>query len=152
MNARDKPAPLTLRDDAANVIATDVATHARLIARRLTRHMDQALEPLGLGAAQFALLSLIASADDEHLSALAARACLDPSTLTRNLEGLARQGWVEVTSREADRRRRAAWLTDTGARLLARAMPLWRQAQADLPAGLSGLVDGLCAGTQELPP
>lgn len=143
MNRSDKPTRFTLRDDAAEAFGADIAAKARLAARRLTRHLDQALEPAGLGAAQFGLLSLVASADDDHLSALAARAGLDPSTLTRNLEALARQGWVEVTSQGPDRRRRAAWLTETGARVLAAAIPRWRQAQDGLPPGLAALVEAL---------
>lgn len=150
MSRSDKPPRFTLRDDAAEAFATDLSALARLAARRLTRHLDRWLEPSGLGATQFGLLSLVAAADDDHLSALAAKAGLDPSTLTRNLEGLARQGLVEVTSSGPDRRRRAAWLTEAGARALALAIPLWRQAQADLPQGLAMLVPDLCGQTDDL--
>ncbi|MFV3128776.1 MarR family winged helix-turn-helix transcriptional regulator [Niveispirillum sp. KHB5.9] len=150
MSRPDKTTRFTLRTDAAEAFTTDIAAQARLAARRLTRHLDRALEPLGMGAAQFGLLCLVASADDDHLSALALRAGLDPSTLTRNLEGLARRGWVEVTDQGADRRRRAAWLTETGARVLATAIPLWRQAQGDLPPELAGLTAGLMTGTERL--
>ena len=71
---------------------------------------------------------------DESLGALAERAGLDLSSLSRALDWLARAGLVEVAASGADRRRRATWLTDEGVRRLAEAMPLWQQAQAELEA------------------
>ncbi|MBL8965190.1 MAG: MarR family transcriptional regulator, partial [Phycisphaerae bacterium] len=90
--------------------------------RRIGAVIDEALAPLGLGSQQFSLLCLIASADDDTFGALAERAGLNASTMTRNVDVLARAGWVEVAQHGSDRRRRAIWLTEAGARLLQAAL------------------------------
>lgn len=126
----------TLRRDAAAALQADSGWHARLAARRIGAVIDEALAPLGLGSQQFSLLCLIASADDDTFGALAERAGLNASTMTRNIDVLARAGWVEVAQHGSDRRRRAIWLTEAGARLLQAALPVWRRAEDGLQARL----------------
>lgn len=121
-----------LRTDAAEAAKDCAGWNARLAARRISAFLDERMAASGLSIAQFGLMALIASAQDDTLAALAARAGLDPSTLSRNLDGLARAGWVEIASVEADRRRRAVWLTESGARKLEQAMPVWRAAHGAL--------------------
>lgn len=122
----------TLRKDAGALLEACAGAQARLAARRITRVLDRALAPTGLGAAQLALLAQIAVAEDDRMAALAQRAGLDPSTLSRNLRRLEADGLVEIASVEADLRRRAVWLTESGARRLEAALPLWRAAQAEV--------------------
>lgn len=86
----------------------------------------------GLGLPQFGLLALIAAAEDDTLGALAERAGLEQSSLSRNLRLLERDGLIEIAIVEADQRRRAVWLTEAGARRLEAAMPRWQAAQAKL--------------------
>jgi DNA-binding MarR family transcriptional regulator len=123
-----------LVDDAREVAGTCPALAARETARRLTRHFDGKLRGTGLNHARFALMAQVAAATDDTIGALAARCGLDPSTLSRNLRGLERAGLVEIASVEADLRRRAVWLTETGARRLAAAIPAWRRAKGTLRA------------------
>jgi DNA-binding MarR family transcriptional regulator len=66
------------------------------------------------------------------LGALARRNGLEQSTLSRNLRTLEAEGLIEIAIAESDLRRRAVWLTETGARRLEAAIPLWRKAQAKL--------------------
>jgi DNA-binding MarR family transcriptional regulator len=91
----------------------------------------------GLGVAQIGLMARIAAAADDTLGALAQRTGLDQSTLSRNLRTLEGQGLVEIAIVETDLRRRTVWLTETGARRLEAAIPIWRQAQSRLSARLS---------------
>jgi DNA-binding MarR family transcriptional regulator len=105
-------------------------------ARQLTQFLDESLAPSGVGAAQFSLMCLIASAPDDTMGALAERAGLDQSTLSRNVDLLVKAGWVEVVTAETDRRRRAVWLTESGIRTLEGAMSRWRAAQAVIDAGI----------------
>lgn len=121
-----------LRSDATLVLRDCTAWHARLAARRLSAYLDSRLAPAGLSATQFGLMALLAAASDDTLGALSRRAGLDQSTLSRNMDVLARLGWVEITRAGRDRRKRAAWLTEAGAIRLAEAMPLWRAAQDEL--------------------
>jgi DNA-binding MarR family transcriptional regulator len=152
----DPPQPLPpLRSQAEAAFARCAAWNTRLAARRLTAFLEARLAPAGLSASQFGLMGLLAAARDDSLGALAERAGLDQSSLSRALEGLARAGWVEVASLGPDRRRRAAWLTETGARRLAEAMPLWQAAQEELdrllePALVARLADAT-AGLRDSP-
>ena len=102
----------------------------RQAARRVTLLHDEALRESGLSLAQLGLMALIATSADDRMAALAARAGLDPSTLSRNLRGLERDGLIEIVSVEKDLRRRAAWPTESGLRRLQAALPAWRATQA----------------------
>lgn len=122
----------TLRSDASSLVESCPAWNSRLAARRITQFLDRELAECGLTAAQLGLMAQIAAAADDTLGALARRTGLDQSTLSRNLRTLEREGLVEIATVEADLRRRAVWLTETGARRLEGAIPLWRKAQAKL--------------------
>jgi DNA-binding MarR family transcriptional regulator len=54
------------------------------------------------------------------------------------LKPLERRGLVEVTVEGSDKRSRRLALTDAGRDVLRRAMPIWRQAQAQNEALLNG--------------
>jgi len=142
----------TLVSDAAQMVATCPAIALRGAARRIGGFMDRALAPAGLSLAQAALMAHVAAASDDTIGALVRCTGLDQSTLSRNLRALERAGLVEIAMVEADLRRRAVWLTETGARRLERAMPLWRQASATL-GGLLGprVMPSLVIAAQALP-
>jgi DNA-binding MarR family transcriptional regulator len=143
--------PRTLRADARAAVEACAGWHGRLAARRITQFLDRALVGSGLGATQLGLLAQIAAADDDRLGALARRAGLEQSTLSRNLRTLEKDGLIEIARVEADQRRRAVWLTETGARRLEAALPAWRAAQARLGAALSpGLAQRLAAESEAL--
>src|SRR5689334_755740 len=135
----------TLRDDAAALLAACPACNARLAARHITALVERALPPGGLGVAQLNLMAQIAAASDDTLGALARRSGLDPSTLSRNLRTLERDGLIEIVAVETDLRRRAVWLTEKGARALEAAIPHWRAVQAKLARKFSGDLAGLLA-------
>lgn len=124
--------PKTLRQDAAALAAACAGVNSRLAARRITQFLDGRLAPHGLSVAQLGLMALIAAAEDDTLGALARRGGLDPSTLSRNLRTLEAAGLVEIVTAEKDLRRRAVWLTETGARRLEAALPVWRAANEAL--------------------
>ena len=118
--------------DARAVVERCAGLNARAAARRITAFLEQHMRETGLGIAQFGLLAQIAAARDDTVGALAERAGLDQSTLSRNLHALARAGLVEIAVVEKDLRRRAVWLTETGARRLEAAIPAWRRAHGRL--------------------
>lgn len=131
----------TLVNDARAALAQCAGVNVRLAERRITHFLEQHMGGAGLSLAQFGLLAHIAAAQEDTISALAARAGLDQSTLSRNLRGLEEAGLVEIVSTETDLRRRAVWLTETGARRLEGALARWRVAHA----ALSRLIDGALA-------
>jgi DNA-binding MarR family transcriptional regulator len=141
----------TLRSDAKALVETCAGWNSRLAARRISQFLDDALAASGLSAAQLGLMAQIAATDDDTLGALARRSGLEQSTLSRNLRTLEAEGLIEIAVVETDLRRRAVWLTETGARRLEAAVPLWRRAHADLAKVLAtDLARRLAKGTELL--
>jgi DNA-binding MarR family transcriptional regulator len=135
MSPRNQPPrqrPKSLVADARHLVATCAGWNSRLAARRISLFLDRELAETGFSAAQMGLLAEIASLADDTLGALARRTGLEQSTLSRNLRTLEAMGLIEITLVENDLRRRAVWLTETGARRLEAAIPVWRKAQAKL--------------------
>lgn len=126
---RKTPTGKTLVRDARAVVASCPGLTLRMAARLVSRFFDLHLLESGLNLAQFGLMALIAASTDDTIGALAERAGLEQSTLSRNLRQLERDGQIEIAMVETDQRRRAVWLTEKGARQLETAMPLWREAQ-----------------------
>jgi DNA-binding MarR family transcriptional regulator len=112
------------------------ARAARSVARKVISAYEAHLAPHDLSIAQFMLLLTIAGARDNSLAAIADEADIDPSTLTRNLQGLERIALVEVTASEEDLRKRSVWLTATGTRRLEAAIPSWETAQLEIEGQL----------------
>ncbi|HKP23174.1 MAG TPA: MarR family winged helix-turn-helix transcriptional regulator [Dongiaceae bacterium] len=141
----------TLRTDARALVESCAGWNSRLAARRISQFLDRELQETGLSAAQLGLMAQIAAAADDTIGALARSTGLEQSTLSRNLRTLEGQGLIEIAVVESDLRRRAVWLTETGARRLEAAIPLWRKAQSklakalspDLPRRLAGLAEQL---------
>lgn len=94
----------------------------------ITQLYDAFLQPSGLLVTQFKLLGALAAHGSLALSPLADLLALDPTTLARNLKPLERDGLVDIAVGE-DRRKRMVRLTERGQDALAKALPLWEEAQ-----------------------
>jgi DNA-binding MarR family transcriptional regulator len=126
----------------------------RRLARKVTQRYDEWLAPAGLRCTQFSLLGMLHSPDELSVSALADRADLDRTTLTRNLQLLADRQLVSIID-GPDARSRTALLTPLGRQAFARALPLWRRAQDEVNAklgadGVARLHDALRRSMQRL--
>jgi DNA-binding MarR family transcriptional regulator len=137
MPGEPKQSRKTLRTDARVLVETCAGWNSRLAARRITQFLDREMQGLGLSVAQLGLMAQIAVIADDTLGSLAQRSGLEQSTLSRNLRTLEAAGLIEIAVVESDLRRRAVWLTETGARRLEAAIPVWRQAHAKLAEHLS---------------
>jgi len=71
----------------------------------------------------------VAASGEERLSTLADGIALEPSSLSRVLDVMRRNGWVETLTDPDDERARLVRMTDAGNALYAQACPLWRKAQ-----------------------
>jgi DNA-binding MarR family transcriptional regulator len=102
----------------------------RRATRRVTQIYDAHMKPLGLRITQFAVLGNLTAAEDASASitVLARRLGLDRSTLGRNLRPLLKAGLVAMEGGR-DRRAHTLRLTDAGRAMLAKGVPLWREAQ-----------------------
>lgn len=129
---KPKQPPKRLRADAIALAEGCVGLGSRLVARRITQMLEREIAGAGLTLAQLGLMAQIAAASDDTIGALATKTGLDQSTLSRNLRALEAEGLVEIAIVESDLRRRAVWLTESGARRLEKAIPVWRAANAKL--------------------
>ncbi|RIK41292.1 MAG: MarR family transcriptional regulator [Chloroflexi bacterium] len=117
------------RDVYIRMGAICTCSNIRKAARVITQLYDEILHPSGLLATQALLLTAIAAHGSVALTPLAERMAMDRTTLARNLKPLERDGLVEIAT-GADRRTRVLRLTDRGQEALAKAIPLWEEAQA----------------------
>ncbi len=106
-----------------------VCTKLRQATRAITQHYDDAMADAGMRSTQFTVLAALAQAPRVPLSKLADVLVMDRTTLTRNLAPLVRDGLVEEHSAE-DRRVRSFALSAHGKKVLEKAMPGWKKAQA----------------------
>ena len=107
----------------------------RQLSRAVTRHYDAYVARTGLKNTQYSLLSHVVLLGPIQPVELARRMKLDASTLTRNLQPLVAQGWVEVGP-GGDGRSRIVAATDSGRAKRAEAQRAWKQAQLALNAQL----------------
>jgi len=134
MKLKRRDARKKLVTDAREVIDTCAGVTVRLAARQISRFLEERMQATELSLAQFGLMTHIAAATDDTISMLAERTGLEQSTLSRNLRALEKRGLIEIAIVEQDLRRRSVWLTETGARRLEAAMPVWKDAHAELSA------------------
>jgi len=119
-----------VRRDAAEVLRACIATRLRLAGRVITKAYDDALRPLGLKVTQMAMLAVAEGRGLIRQSEVGAELHLDDSTLSRNLERMRANGWLEEVSGD-DARVHSYRLTEAGRALLDKAIPAWRGAQGE---------------------
>ena len=107
-----------------------IAGRIRLVNRVITSLYDNALRPLGVKASQFNILVVAGKLGLARPAEVCAILRLDTSTLSRNVERMRTQGWLEVVPSE-DARTQPFRLTTQGKRLLEQAAPAWKQAQQE---------------------
>src|SRR5436305_6837724 len=118
--------------------------------RVLTQFYDEILAPSGLYVTQFTLLAALTEAAPATINRLAKILVMDRTTLTRNLEVLAKQRLVRIDEGE-DRRTRLVHLTQEGEQALRRAWPLWQEAQARIEHALGQeRLEGLLTDLREV--
>ncbi len=113
---------------ALEVASFCVCTNLRKASRAVTQLYDESLQPAGLRATQYALLVALSLASSTSITDLAQKMVMDRTTLTRNLTLLEHQGLVTIAP-GTDQRTRMVTLTNQGREALAKALPLWEQAQ-----------------------
>jgi DNA-binding MarR family transcriptional regulator len=119
-----------MKHDAAEVVGDCIATRLRMANRVITKVYDDALRPLGLTVTQMSMLAVAENRGFIRQSEVGAELRLDDSTLSRNLERMRANGWVEEVSGD-DARVHSHRLTQAGSALLDRTIPAWRRAQGE---------------------
>jgi DNA-binding MarR family transcriptional regulator len=101
----------------------------RQAARHVTQFYDAALAPSGLGLNQFSMLARLKSVGPMAIQDLARLLIMDRSTLGHLLRPLQRRRLVTLVTDPQDRRSRRVALTAAGQALLAKARPMWADAE-----------------------
>lgn len=105
-------------------------TSIRIAARRVTSMYDEALSPIGVNAAQFALLRKLGESSPVSIRQLADRTELERSTVARNIRVLEKGALVKLGPLPGDSRATAIRLSDRGQMALLDGNRLWKQAQS----------------------
>jgi DNA-binding MarR family transcriptional regulator len=99
-----------------------------MASRVVTQLYDGKLRPSGLRVTQISLLGVIERMEPVTVNRLAQEIVMDRTTLTRNLEVLARERLIQITS-GYDRRERVIEITARGQKSLSEAFQYWKEAQ-----------------------
>jgi DNA-binding MarR family transcriptional regulator len=120
----------SVKRESAEVVRDCIATRLRMANRVITKVYDDALRPLSLKVTQLSML--VVAEDRGHIrqSEVGTELQLDDSTLSRNLERMRANGWLEEVSAD-DARVHSYRLTEAGKALLDKAIPAWRKAQTE---------------------
>ena len=100
----------------------------RKAARSVTQLYDDYLQPTGLCSTQIVVLITLARENELSMGRLARELMLSPSTLSRNLKPLERDGLIAVT--DNNKRGKTVRLTGAGSQALLDAVPYWQRAQS----------------------
>jgi len=91
---------------------------------------DEALRPLGVKLSQGNVLAVTAKLGVARPAQVCDILELDTSTLSRTVDRMVENGWMEILPDE-DGRSHPFRLTDQGKRLMEKAIPAWEKAQAE---------------------
>ena len=99
---------------------------AQKAARLLARRFDKVFAPLGITNGQFSMMVALGGMGAPRLGALAEFLAMDQTTLTAAVKALEARGLVSRKVDPDDLRARRVSLTEAGAEVVAKAMPVWR--------------------------
>ncbi|GGV95918.1 hypothetical protein GCM10015535_64390 [Streptomyces gelaticus] len=121
------------------------------VAGRRDRLLAQEFRAFGVRVAEWRVLLSVAVRPGISLKETAEHAMVDPTTLSRTVDGMTRSGWLTRSADPADLRITRLELTDAGRGLLERLWPVTdrinQQACAGLPDGAAQL---MCRGLREV--
>ncbi|MFO0905534.1 MAG: MarR family winged helix-turn-helix transcriptional regulator [Pirellulales bacterium] len=112
------------------IAASCIAGRVRLLNRVITNLYDEALRPLGVKLSQGNVLAVAAKLGVARPAEVCDILELDASTLSRTVDRMVENGWLEILPDE-DGRSHPFRLTEQGKRLMQKAIPAWESAQAE---------------------
>ena len=116
------------QDDLTDVLESCPCFRARAVARRITRDYDEVFKELGLKSTQFSLLAIIKAKAPSSITTMADKLAMERTSLIRTLELMESKGLISLAA-EGYRRERKISITEKGEKVLAQALPLWRDMQ-----------------------
>jgi DNA-binding MarR family transcriptional regulator len=123
---------------AIEVMAREcVANQVRMLNRVVTGMYEDEFRPLGLTVSQMVILALTARQSQVRAAELCRWLQIDASTLSRNIDRMRANGWLEKAPTQ-DQRSRPFQLTGDGEKILHAAILAWERAQAKAVRLLGG--------------
>ena len=118
----------TLTNDACRLVLRECGSfNLRKTSRAVTQLYDDILQPSGLRSTQVVVLVILVVEQESSVAGLARQLLLSPSTLSRNLRPLERDGLVKI--RDSNGRGKSIRLTARGRKSVINALPYWKKAQ-----------------------
>ena len=115
----------------------DVPILLRQLMRRVDQHYDAELARAGLRTTQYALLNHVAKLGPLGPGELALAMKMQPSTVTRSLQAVLRECWVDVGP-GVDGRSRTVSITELGRSKRRQARQYWLAAQQSVESAIGG--------------
>ncbi|MGE8035146.1 MarR family transcriptional regulator [Lysinibacillus sp. KCTC 33748] len=106
-----------------------VCANLRKKTRVVTHLYDKLLQPTGLKVTQYSMLANIDHQQSVSISQLGDILLLDQTTITRNINLLKQNGYVDITKDPQDARTKVITLTEKGVEKLNEAAPIWEDIQ-----------------------
>jgi DNA-binding MarR family transcriptional regulator len=122
----------------AHLAATCACNQLRRASRAVTNYYDSLLKEhtrIDIRITQVTMLVVVYLAGPQTINDMADHLALDRTTLTRNLQPLAKKKLIAIAP-GADQRTRVVTLTAEGEQMLLKILPLWERAQAHMVDGI----------------
>ena len=114
----------------AETFASDcIAYRVRVLNRVITNLYDAVLKPFGITVNQTTILATLAMVSRARPGQIGRNLHMEKSTVSRNLERMRINGWIEVAAGDGGATRTVT-VTPAGRNLLAALYPEWEKAQA----------------------
>ena len=121
---------LSKQETADRMAHECIAVRVRLINRVITALYDEALRPFELRISQANILAAIAKMGEVRPAEVSQILRIEKSTLSRDVELMKQNGWVE-SDPPTGGRNQTVRLTTQGEKLLVKIRPSWEKAQAE---------------------
>ena len=128
----------SIKDEAEMFHVTDWPMHYLLaIDRHHVQNMARVLQPFECSPLMWRVLSILADRDGHNVSELAELSVIERSNLSKLLDGMERDGLIERTAPDGDKRKTLVFLSDSGRELFAKSLPVVLRYYASFLTGIS---------------
>ena len=124
------------QDDMDYIIQYCVCANLRKVARVVTQSYEKQMKTIGLKITQYYMLINIVRYKGISISELGENMLLDQTTVTRNVNILEKNSYVNIKKDEGDSRIKSIVITEQGLAKLEEATPIWSQIQKRIEASI----------------
>ena len=125
----------TLPNTVETIASQCLAVRIRLLNRTVTNIFDEALRPLKVKVSQLNVLMVVAKLGPISPGEVSRRLNMEKSTLSRNVDRMRTHDWLKVSEGDSGRKQ-ILEIGPAGRRLIEKALPFWKKAQAQTEAML----------------